>query len=285
MKPSVLNKLTCPVCSASGSPMNSLRAVTAKKNGGSPALFCRNCRSHFPAIHSIINLAPDSPEPVIFSTQWAMEFAPLVAVYDNIWRPILTSIISDLGWEMKTSKQLMNVSSGMDILDLACGTGNFTELFSDPAEPVDIIGADLSMPMLEHAGRNMQARGIHNVTLIRADAANWPFAPESFDRIHCAGALHLLPDVQNVFHSIYRSLKKERVSWALPISGEVITRLKSSKPWYPVRIGFTGSINRSCGIFPQEQALPNGKSEPISRALSSRFRKRRQREGEATVVP
>ena len=208
MKPSVLNKLTCPVCSASGSPMNSLRAVTAKKNGGSPALFCRNCRSHFPAIHSIINLAPDSPEPVIFSTQWAMEFAPLVAVYDNIWRPILTSIISDLGWEMKTSKQLMNVSSGMDILDLACGTGNFTELFSDPAEPVDIIGADLSMPMLEHAGRNIQARGIHNVTLIRADAANWPFAPESFDRIHCAGALHLLPDVQNVFHSIYRSLKK-----------------------------------------------------------------------------
>jgi SAM-dependent methyltransferase len=35
----------------------------------------------------------------------------------------------------------------------------------------------------------------------------WPFLPDSFDRIHCAGALHLFPQIQDVLNAIERSLK------------------------------------------------------------------------------
>src|SRR3990172_6763296 len=42
---------------------------------------------------------------------------------------------------------------------------------------------------------------------MRVDVTKWPFGPDSFDRIHCAGALHLFPDIQSIFHSIFRPLK------------------------------------------------------------------------------
>jgi ubiquinone/menaquinone biosynthesis C-methylase UbiE len=137
-----------------------------------------------------------------------MEFRPLVAAYDKIWRPYFTYILCDLAWEMETSRQLMDVSSGQDVLDLACGTGNFTRLFSDSAKPGAVIGMDLSLPMLKQGLRKLKEQNNNDIMLMRADVTKWPFMPETFDRIHCAGALHLFPDEQNVFRSIYRSLKK-----------------------------------------------------------------------------
>jgi hypothetical protein len=49
--------------------------------------------------------------PRLFSSQCAMEFEPIVTAYEAIWRPCLTSFVSDLAWEMETSRQLMDVSS------------------------------------------------------------------------------------------------------------------------------------------------------------------------------
>ena len=182
--------------------------MTREKKAGNTRLYCSHCRTHFHSTDGILNLAGKISHQKFFSTQWAMELEPLVAVYDNLWRPVLTCIISDLKWEMKMSRQLMNVSSGMDLLDLACGTGNFTKFFADSAKPGNVIGVDLSLPMLKQAGQNLKNRNQTNVSLMRADVTQWPFAPETFDRIHCAGALHMLPDIQNVFISIYRSLRK-----------------------------------------------------------------------------
>jgi len=138
-----------------------------------------------------------------------MELGPIVTAYEEIWRPCVTSFVSDLKWEMETSQQLMDVSSGMDVLDIACGAGNFTRLFSGAAMPGVVMGVDLSFPMLRQCKRNLKKQNKTYITLMRVDVTKWPFAPETFDRIHCAGALHLFPDIQNVFNSIYRSLKKE----------------------------------------------------------------------------
>lgn len=198
----ILEKLACPVCATR------LCIVENKKSGEAPTLICSHCRERFTPMDGMINLAGDAVAPGLFSAQWAMEFEPLVAVYDHLWRPVLTSMICDLKWEMETSREMMDVSSGMDVLDLACGTGNFTGLFSEPARPGAVIGADLSLPMLRNARRKFKEQKKSNIALMRVDVTKWPFAPESFDRIHCAGALHLLPDIQNVFFSIFRSLKK-----------------------------------------------------------------------------
>jgi ubiquinone/menaquinone biosynthesis C-methylase UbiE/uncharacterized protein YbaR (Trm112 family) len=208
MQDTILKKLVCPVCNTRKKSDKLLSVATYAKADEYPTLFCNNCQSRFAPIDGILNLAGDVIAPRLFSSQWAMEFEPIVTAYEAIWRPCLTSFVSDLAWEMETSQQLIDVSSGMDVLDLACGTGNFTRLFSCTAKPGTIIVVDLSLPMLKQCRRKLQEQNNTDITLMRVDATKWPFASEMFDRIHCAGALHLFPDIQNVFNSIYRSLKK-----------------------------------------------------------------------------
>ncbi|KUG23881.1 hypothetical protein ASZ90_006325 [hydrocarbon metagenome] len=209
MQDTILKKLVCPVCNTREKSDKQLSIATYAKADESPTLFCNNCQSRFAPIDAILNLAGDVIAPRLFSSQWAMEFEPIVTAYEAIWRPCLTSFVSDLAWEMETSRQLMDVSSGMDVLDLACGTGNFTRIFSEAAKHGTVIGVDLSLPMLKQGRRRIKEQNKTDITLIRVDVTKWPFAPETFDRIHCAGALHLFPDIQNVFNSIYRSLKTE----------------------------------------------------------------------------
>ncbi|KQC09157.1 MAG: hypothetical protein APR62_03075 [Smithella sp. SDB] len=208
MKDKILKKLVCPICSVPDKSDTRLSMVTDTKANESPTLFCNNCQSRFAPIDDILNLAGDVINPRLFSSQWTMEFGPIVTAYEEIWRPCVTSIVSSLKWEMKTSQLFMDVSSGMNILDLACGTGNFTRLFSDSARPGTVIGVDLSLPMLKQYRHKLKEQNNTDIMLMRVDVTKWPFAPETFDRIHCAGALHLFPDIQNVFNSIYRSLKR-----------------------------------------------------------------------------
>jgi SAM-dependent methyltransferase/uncharacterized protein YbaR (Trm112 family) len=208
MKTAVLEKLACPVCTSRGKPGNPLKPASDGKSDEAPTLFCNDCRSIFAPIDKIINLAGAVVTSKFDSVQWSMEFGPLVAVYDKIWRPYFTYILCDFGWELEMSRELMDLSAGMDVLDLGCGTGNFTRFFSDSAKPGAVVGFDLSLPMLKKGMRKLAMEKYTNIVLMRGDVMKWPFAAGMFDRIHCAGSLHLFPDVQNVFHSIYRSLKK-----------------------------------------------------------------------------
>jgi ubiquinone/menaquinone biosynthesis C-methylase UbiE/uncharacterized protein YbaR (Trm112 family) len=208
MKSTILDKLACPICAAFDKSDSRLSLSSDTKAGETPALFCNKCKSCFNPIDGILNLAGEVVAQKYGSAQWAMEFGPLVAAYDKIWRPYFTGLLCDFEWEMEMSRQLMDVSSGMDVLDLGCGTGNFTRLFSDLAKPGAVIGMDLSLPMLKKGMNRLAEQKNSDFMLMRADVMKWPFAPETFDRIHCAGSLHLFPDPQNVFDSVYRSLKK-----------------------------------------------------------------------------
>lgn len=65
------------------------------------------------------------------------------------------------------------------VLDVACGTGvNFRYL----PEGVELVGVDLSEPMLSGARRQAASLGI-DADLHRADAANLPFPEDGFDTV------------------------------------------------------------------------------------------------------
>jgi ubiquinone/menaquinone biosynthesis C-methylase UbiE len=136
-----------------------------------------------------------------------MEFRPVVSIYERIWRPMVTMPFSSLAWEMETSQQLLELKPTHDLLDIACGTGNFTRLFPKLIPEGTITAIDLSLPMLVRCREAIEKSGNNCITLIRVDVTKWPFLPCSFDRIHCSGALHLFPRIQEVFDSIERSLK------------------------------------------------------------------------------
>ena len=209
MNADILRKLICPNC---GSPRLSNKALSViesnYKGAVTEPLECSACRSVYPCQDGIIDLSGSTiTVSRKFSSQWAMEFQPLVAFYEHIWRPMVTKPFSDLDWEINTVQKLLETAYGLDVLDLGCGPGNFTRLFAQTVKPGVVIGFDLSLPMLKQGLRQLHKENISNIVLMRGDVTLWPFAKASFDRIHCSGALHLFPKLLQVFGSIYHTLK------------------------------------------------------------------------------
>jgi ubiquinone/menaquinone biosynthesis C-methylase UbiE len=77
------------------------------------------------------------------------------------------------------------------VLDLACGAGRFLAQVREALPRLPATGLDLSPAYLAHAAELL--RDGAPVTLVQADAADPPFAPESFDRITCIYLFHELP--------------------------------------------------------------------------------------------
>ncbi len=199
MEISILEKLACPSC-AGGKPAPQGPAAAG------PALICSSCGTAYLNRGGILDFAGGVGRPRLLSSQWAMEFRPIISLYERVWRPLVTFPFSDLAWELETASKFLALSPRHDLLDLACGPGNFTRRFAETVTEGAVVGADLSLPMLRKGARELEASCVKNITLVRADVTRWPFAGTSFDRVHCAGGLHLFPALPEVFASIHRSL-------------------------------------------------------------------------------
>jgi SAM-dependent methyltransferase len=206
MKNETVTRLACPACSGDNTGISPLVESTIDGSDHVESLSCRNCGALFRMRVGIPDLVGGGPRE-LDNSQKAMEFGPIVALYERLWRPLVTKPFSNLAWEMETVSRLLDLGHCNDLLDLACGPGNFTRLFAEGNPGCSIIGADYSLPMLIKGADELRQSGRTGITLMRVDVTRWPFMPCSFDRIHCAGALHLFPDLQKAFHSIARSLK------------------------------------------------------------------------------
>ncbi len=92
------------------------------------------------------------------------------------------------------------VKPGDTVLDLGCGPANQLGLVARLNPDVRFTGVDLSSEMLAIAGRNLQARGIANVTLQRGDITDLRmFGQASVDAVMSTVVLHHLPDVAALF--------------------------------------------------------------------------------------
>jgi ubiquinone/menaquinone biosynthesis C-methylase UbiE len=75
------------------------------------------------------------------------------------------------------------------ILDVACGTGAFTQDLKNNYTFAEVSGLDLSPWYLKKA-----AEKIHDVDWIQGNAENLPFEKESFDVVTCVYLYHELPE-------------------------------------------------------------------------------------------
>lgn len=78
-----------------------------------------------------------------------------------------------------------------NILDFGCGTGRLVIPFSDYAKKV--VGIDISQPMLDEAEKNLAARNITNVDLIKSTDSSDLNLPECFDLVHSYIVLQHIP--------------------------------------------------------------------------------------------
>ena len=92
---------------------------------------------------------------------------------------------------------LLDAAPGASILDVACGTGNYT--FALAERGLATVGGDLSQTMLARA----RAKHPH-LPLVLADGAALPFSDDAFTHAITTLAIHHMADLTAVFASVRR---------------------------------------------------------------------------------
>jgi SAM-dependent methyltransferase len=76
------------------------------------------------------------------------------------------------------------VSPGERVLEIGCGTGAATAPFAEAVgERGEVVGVDISGPMLAGARKRIAESGLRNISLRQADAQTHRFEPNFFDLI------------------------------------------------------------------------------------------------------
>ena len=102
-----------------------------------------------------------------------------------------------------TLKNLLGLETGHNILDIGCGSGNYTVALEQ--FDVEMVGVDISEAMLSQARKKSQT-----ISWVQADAFNLPFESNEFDGAICTLALHHVGHTENVFCELYRVLKPNK---------------------------------------------------------------------------
>jgi ubiquinone/menaquinone biosynthesis C-methylase UbiE len=89
--------------------------------------------------------------------------------------------------EIRTELRQLIDRTGIDVLEVGCGTGHWLTALSDL--PARVLGADPSPAMLDRARRQAV-----RAALVCASAEDLPFSPKSLDVIFCVNAFHHFSD-------------------------------------------------------------------------------------------
>lgn len=95
---------------------------------------------------------------------------------------------------------------GLIVLDVGCGTGNYTDLFQrvTQAKHYQVYGIEPSEGMINKA-RQKNSRVIFK----QAAADNIPFEADLFDFVYMTDVIHHIPDIRKMFAEIRRLLKQQ----------------------------------------------------------------------------
>ena len=89
----------------------------------------------------------------------------------------------------------LQLRAGERVLDVACGTGNFTRDFARAVGPDGlVVGFDASETMLRRAVAETSGTGLEQVAYVRGDVIDMPFREQSFDAVCCFAALNLFAE-------------------------------------------------------------------------------------------
>ncbi|HEY3145165.1 MAG TPA: class I SAM-dependent methyltransferase, partial [Dongiaceae bacterium] len=97
--------------------------------------------------------------------------------------------------------ELLELKQGADVLDIGCGTGNYTTALGERG--YRMLGLDRSGLMLRTAHAKAP-----ELPLIGADAANLPFSNRTFDGAICTLAIHHFDDLEASFAEAARVLDR-----------------------------------------------------------------------------
>lgn len=127
-------------------------------------------------------------------------------------------------------RRAYGIRAGDEVLDVGCGAGLTTREAARAAAPGQVVGVDVSEPMLERARQLTATEGIGNVTYRLDDAQTCRFEPARFDLAISRFGLMFFSDPPAAFANIASALRpgarlvalawqpRERNEWALAIA-------------------------------------------------------------------
>jgi len=125
--------------------------------------------------------------------------------YDE-WRFSRGGELVDSG-EKNALFELVDAVDGLDILEVACGTGRFSVELSENG--ANVTGVDISRPMLTKGVGKARERGLA-VEFMRGDAKQLPFPDDSFDLVLGMRFFHLIDEPEEYLREMAR-VSKSRV--------------------------------------------------------------------------
>jgi SAM-dependent methyltransferase len=152
-------------------------------------------------------IGPSSPESTGLIQNFMLSSA-VPRVYERWWRPAWGRLAKGLlgpgmADEHRIARLLLGLSPGDGVLDVGCGTGNFTRDFARSVGPGGlVVGIDLSETMLARAVEDTQRAGLDQVAYVRGDAERLPFKEQSFDGVCCFAAINLFAEPMRALDSM-----------------------------------------------------------------------------------
>jgi ubiquinone/menaquinone biosynthesis C-methylase UbiE len=165
-----------------------------------------------PVVDGFLDVLGDArPESPGMAADWM--FSDLLPkVYEDWWRPAWGRLFKGvmgpgMADERRIARLLMGLGPGDGVLDVACGTGNFTRDFGRAVGETGLaVGLDASETMLRRAVAQTQGTGLEQVAYVRGDVIEMPFRDQSFDAVCCFAALNLFADPMAALDSMTRML-------------------------------------------------------------------------------
>src|SRR5262245_10581038 len=97
------------------------------------------------------------------------------------------------------------VTADERVLDVGCGTGHAALAAANVVGPGgSVVGADLSVPLLEVARAKARAGSVSHVEFVEGDFRALGFPDGAFDAVLCSFAIFLVPDMPGALAELWR---------------------------------------------------------------------------------
>lgn len=118
----------------------------------------------------------------------------------------ILSLNIDKGWRRKAVRELADENRPLKVLDVACGTGDFTiEIAQKVAAGSEVVGVDISEGMMAVGREKIRAAGV-SAEMAVADCEALPYGDNTFDRISVGFGVRNFEHLELGLSEMYRVL-------------------------------------------------------------------------------
>lgn len=204
MRRSTLDLLRCPACAA-GSLVPDGEAPEGRLIFG--PVRCLGCRATWAVHEGLIELAPERSLPR--GLQQAMELPWVARSWERYVRPAVDAVLTrgqlDRDSEYVAMRSMLGAPPG-PVIDLGCGPGLFLKRLVRDLPDVNVVGVDISRPMIEEAMAQFRELQLA-ADFVRAEAPPLPFLPASLGGVLASGMVHFVSDLDGLLLEVRRALR------------------------------------------------------------------------------